>query len=207
MNFEFIDILLGVGSLTMKSLLLLLPTPEMTNGDVNSKRNIEMIMSKHPEYKNNIDVNDMIKFIFNDNFKQETYYDQNNITYLYEIKILKDTISEFYFKSLDDMKNNYKLVCDIHSRIGRYCLQLLRLRSVVEPEFNISVNPHRQTQIDYLVVKSYWLNDEGKKVRKFTKSLGRLDEFEGGRTGKKATETGRVKIQEVMFSHYKEIYM
>ena len=207
MNLELFDIVLA-GSVTMKSLLLLLAVPEtVAVENKNSNKNIENVMAKHPEYKDNIDVNDMMKFIFNDNFKQETYLDQNNITYLYELKILKDTFSEYYFKSLDEIKGNHRFVCDVHSRIGRLGLQLMRLRSIIEPQFNISINPHNQTKIDYLVVKSYWLNDEGKKVRKFTKSIGRLDEIKDGRTSKEASELGRVKIQEVMFGHYKEIYV
>lgn len=205
MNFDCFEILL-TGTVTLKSLLLLLAVPEELNRDLNSKKNIDSILSKYPEYKNNIDVNDMLNFIYVDNFKEDTYLNQNNITYLYELKLLKDTISAFYFKSLEELKGNHNLVCDVHSKIGRYGLQLMRLRKIIEPDFNISINPHKQTKINYLVIKGFWLNDSGKKERMFTKSLGRLDEFPGGRTGKKSLDEGKIKIQEVMFNKYKELY-
>lgn len=207
MNFEFFDILVA-GSTTLTSLLLLLAVPEVLLEDANTKRNIENMLSKHPEYSNDIDVIQMIKFIYNDGFEPEIYLDQNNITYLYELKLLKETFIEYYFKSLEEVKTNQKYVCDVHKHIGNYSLQLLRLRSVIKPEFNISLNPHKQTGNEYLVVKSYWLDDSGKKIRKFTKSIGRREEFPGDiRKNMKAKAVALEKIKEVMFLHYKEIYM
>jgi len=206
MNFELLDILVA-GSMTMKSLILLLPTHTLSDNDVNAKLNIDKIMAKHPNYLKNHEINNLVNFIFIDNFKTDPHLNPNNLDYLFELKVVKETFSAYCFKSLDEIKENHQFVSDVYSRIGAYVIQLLRIRSIVDPEYKISVNSHNVSNYDYLIVKSYWINDEGKKERKFSKLIGRSDEFPGGKMGEKAQEVGLTKIQEVMFAHYKEIYV
>jgi len=203
---EHFDILL-TGVVSLKSLLLLLLVPAKTAVENrNTKMLIDNVMSKYPNYKNNPDVADMIHFIYNDGFKDETYINQSNISYLFDLKMLKDTFTAFYFKSLDEVKDDYEKVCDLHSRIGRFGLQISRLRMVIEPEVTISNNVHSVSKNEYLIGKSYWLNEEGKKIRKFTKLIGRLDEYPGGRTSEKAITDATLKLQEVMYQYYNETY-
>lgn len=206
MNFELIDILIN-GAVLTKSLLLLLATPEIILEDNNAKKNIDLIFAKHPKYKDDSQIKAIVEFIYTDNFNQETYLDQNNISYLYELKILKDTFIGYLFKSLGELKDTHAIAGDVYSKIGQYALQLLRLRKVIEPDFNISLNPNKVTGIVYLVAKGFWLDDEGQKKRMFTKSIGRLDEMDGGRTGEAAKQAAKTGIQEVIFQKYKEIYI
>src|SRR5690606_34766163 len=97
-------------------------------------------------------------------------------------------------------------VRDVHLRISEYMLQLMRLRIVIDPDFKLSRNKHPQTGITYLAVKAYWINDEGKKERKFTKSIGREDSYKDGINDKEAEKDGLNLIQPVLYDYYREIY-
>jgi hypothetical protein len=152
---------------------------------------------------------EFIQFIADDKFNEETYKRADNWTYLAALSKLKETFVKFYFKNLDDLKTeliDMKGVNDVYNRIGQYIIQLMRLRKVIEPEVQISKNVHPRTDINYLAIKAYWIDDNGKKVRKFTKSLGRAENYPQGIEDKQALTDGIKLIQPVLFENYKELY-
>lgn len=133
----------------------------------------------------------------------------DNWGYLATLKSLKEKVVKFYFTSLEDLKNEkgeFTDVRDVQLRISEYMLQLMRLRMVIKPDFSLSKNKHPQTGITYLAVKAYWLDEEGKKVRKFAKSMGREESYKDGIDGEQAWEEGLKVIQPVIYDYYKEIY-
>ena len=152
---------------------------------------------------------EFIQFIADDKFKVETVNRLNNMFYLGKLDALKEEFVKFYFKNLENLrKENLYItkVNDVYNRIGQYILQLMRLRLVIEPEVQISKNVHPRTEIHYLAIKAYWIDDNGRKVRKFTKSLGRAENYPQGIEDKKALTDGIKLIQPVLFENYKEIY-
>jgi len=153
--------------------------------------------------------NEFIQFIADDKFNKETYVKGTNWTYLSTLSKLKETFVKFYFKSLDDIRKEHidmMRVNDVYNRIGQYIIQLMRLRLVIEPEVQISNNVHPRTDINYLAIKAYWIDDNGKKVRKFTKSLGRVENYPQGIEDKQALTDGLKLIQPVLFENYQELY-
>lgn len=54
-------------------------------------------------------------------------------------------------------------------------LQILRLRLIIKPEIQKSIQTHTITNYKYLVMKIMWLDDKMKKNVKFSISLGRVD--------------------------------
>jgi hypothetical protein len=50
------------------------------------------------------------------------------------------------------------------------------------------------------------MNEDGKKVRKFNKSLGRLDSYVKGKKDPAAIEEGFKKLQVVMLEEYQSKY-
>lgn len=54
-------------------------------------------------------------------------------------------------------------------------LQILRLRMIIKPEIQKSIQTHTITNHKYLVMKIMWLDDKMKKNVKFSISLGRVD--------------------------------
>jgi len=150
---------------------------------------------------------DIIMWTLHDGFNESTETKRRNQVYIVQLKKLKQTFIDFYLSTLTtESEPNTKYNCDIHSRISNYMVQIMRLRMVVEPEIQLTVNVHKKTQIIYLTVKGFWLNDEGIKDRRFIKSLGRVDSYELGKDDPRAIEEGEARIQELVYDEYLNNY-
>lgn len=206
---ELIDLIIG-GAGVVKGLLLLLGLgydEKVMKEDI--KRYYEDFMKMKGVPSTNGKVDELIAFVVDDNFKDGTHQKSQNWGYLFDLKNLKETIVKFYFTSLEELQKGegvFTDVRDVYLRINEYMLQLMRLRIVIDPDYKLSRNKHPQTGITYLAIKAYWIDDEGKKVRKFTKSIGREDQYKDGIDDKKAEEDGLKLIQPVLYDFYKEIY-
>ena len=84
--------------------------------------------------------------------------------------------------------------------------QIMKLRLIIEPSIQIATNVHTQSKITYLVAKSFWYDINGIKIRKFTKSLGRAEDYKQGVNDIDAKREAEIKIKEVMIQTYKEEY-
>jgi hypothetical protein len=154
-------------------------------------------------------IKEIIRFIAEDKFGEEVYKNSLNWAYLSNLKTLKETFVKFYFRKLRDLENlnpGLEGVSDIDEMISKYIIQLMRLRLVIDPEVHISKNVHPRTNHHYLAIKAYWIDDNGKKVRKFTKSVGRAESYPGGIEDKQALADGIKLIQPVLFKNYQKIY-
>ncbi len=206
---ELIDLIIG-GAGVVKGLLLLLGLgydEKVMKEDI--KRYYEDFMKMKGVPSTNGKVDEFIAFVVDDNFKAGTHQRTQNWGYLFDLKNLKETIVKFYFASLDELQKGereFTDVRDVYLRINEYMHQLMRLRIVIDPDYKLSRNKHPQTGITYLAIKAYWLDDDGKKVRKFTKSIGREEQYKDGIDDKKAEEDGLKLIQPVLYDYYKEIY-
>ncbi|BBE17589.1 hypothetical protein AQPE_1745 [Aquipluma nitroreducens] len=205
---ELVDLIIG-GTGVVKGLLLLLGLgydEKIMKEEI--KRYYEDFMKMKSTPADN-KVDELIAFVVDDNFKPGTHQRGQNWGYLFALKNLKESIVKFYFTSLEEIqkgKGEFTDVRDVYLRISEYMLQLMRLRIVIDPDYKLSRNKHPQTGITYLAIKAYWIDDEGKKVRKFTKSIGREDHYKDGIDDKKAAEDGLKLIQPVLYDYYKEIY-
>ena len=74
-----------------------------------------------------------------------------------------------------------KLVEPTYKELNKYfddrLLQILRLRLIIRPEIQKSIQTHTITNHKYLVMKIIWLDDKMKKIVKFSLSLGRVDQI------------------------------
>ena len=206
----------GSGTINALLLLLLLVDPASTaliEGQVNE------YMSKFKgRLKNKKEVKEMLTWILDDKFKEETYKMNmkihNTDVYINELGKLKENMINFYFRNLQELQledSNITMSCDIHSTMGIYVLQLMRLRMVIEPEINLLTNPHLTNSATgertlYLTAKAFWMGDDGKKVRKFTKSLGLMSEYDGKREGIKAKEESVRRLQPMLWDEYRATY-
>jgi len=203
---EATSIIAGIG--VIHSLLLLLTIPIEENMSVEAKKEYDDLMKLKSNHSNSQRTKDLIQFVADDKFS-DGVLKIHNIIYMPILRKLKETFVKFYFKRLEeiDSKNmDLEIVADIDSKISNYLLQLMRLRLVIQPEIQISTNVHPRTEIHYLAVKAYWIDDEGKKVRKFTKSLGRAENYPGGIEDKKALKDALTLIQPVLYDTYKSLY-
>ena len=172
-------------------------------------KQVDDIMKKYSFTKNQKEVRAMVTWVVNEEFTLDTIKRKIGSIGNEKLGDLKDEFLDFYLGYLSDVSSispEFERNCDIQIRIEKYILQIMRLRMVIEPEIQIAMNKHTQTNHEYIAVKSFWLNDEGVKVRKFTKSLGRVEDYEKGLKDPKVREEGIVKIQEIMYETYLEEY-
>lgn len=206
MNFvEFI--LGGLGGMAVtKSLLLLLIDPATIVTNV-MKNKIDAILEENGPVKDSSDVRHMLTWILEDKFDYNVYADDEVSSLLTELDVLKNQIIKFYLSNLGEMKDTSIVKsCDIHTKLSQFSLQLMRLRMVIEPDVQLSINRHPETNIVYIASKGFWLNDDGAKVRKFTKNIGRAEDFSKGIKDTKAMRIGVSKLRSVMLEKYREAY-
>lgn len=174
-----------------------------------NEQEITSFLEGFPQIKYPAAVKTKVLSILHDGFPNEVITRASNREYLSELKKLKKLYLDFYLSTMDLNKTmfpEYVHNCDVNERLNQFELQLERLRMIINPEIQMTVNPHKQTKIIYLTVKGFWLNDAGKKERKFSKSVGRADEYEKGKDDPKAILEATLKIQEVLFQEYKRLY-
>lgn len=200
-------ILAGTGVIQSLLLLLFQPTDENMNETVT--KDYENFMKLKEDSSSTQRTRELIRFIADDSFGEDIYKDSDNWTYLAELKRIKETFVRFYFSKLLEIESSYKdldIVADVDNRIGQFVIQLMRLRLVIQPDVQISKNVHPRTNIKYLAIKAYWIDDNGKKIRKFTKSIGRAENYLQGINDERALFDGIKLIQPVLFDNYKELY-
>lgn len=213
---NFFDITLA-GTETFNALLLLLLAVAPTSDEFIEAQVMSYINKVNRKFKHSKEVTEMVRWIVSDNFQKETYnfISKNRYTQVYmdELQSLKDRIIDFYFKKLEEFEsdNDFQMSCDIHTTIGQYVIRLMRLRMVIEPEVNIVTNPKLVNittgeKTLYLTAKGFWIGDDGKKFRKFTKSIGRMSDYPGAREGKAAMEESIKRLQSMMWDEYRVTY-
>lgn len=197
----------GIGAVQSFFLLLLIPTEDNMNETV--KKDFDDFMKLKGEGAITPRIRELIRFIADDGFDEVDFKKSRNWAYLSELKKLKEDFVKFYFYSLEEMSKNHQEidhVSDVDNRVAEYIIQLLRLRKVIQPEVQVSLNTHSRTNLKYLSIKAYWIDDSGRKVRKYTKSIGRAKNYPDGIEDKQALEDGITLIQPVLYEKYKEIY-
>ncbi len=173
------------------------------------KEEMDMLLNDIPELVNPKEAKELIYEILNDGFKEETKSKGRNLPLISQLNILKAKAIDFYLQSFKDNERRHpelKYNCDVHTKIGEYLVQLVRYRMVIEPEIQLTTNVHRITKITYLTVKGFWFNDYGIKERKFSRSLGRADEYPLGKDDDKAIEDATIKMQSILMDEYLKHY-
>lgn len=199
-------ILAGSGAIHGLLLLLFQPTEETMNETV--QKEYEGFMKLREGKSTSHRTKEIIQFIADDKFEEGVYKDSLNWSYLSTLKNLKEEFVSFYFRKLSDLENenlDMDNVADLDARISEYVIQLMRLRLVIQPNVKISKNVHPRTGHSYLAVKAYWIDESGKKVRKFTKSIGRSENYQGIKD-QQALADGINLVQPVLFENYQELY-
>ena len=203
---EFNLILAGSGVIHGLLLLLFQPTEETMNETV--QKEYDGFMKLREGKTTSHRTKEIIQFIADDKFDEGVYKDSLNWTYLSTLKSLKEEFVTFYFMKLKDLENenlDLNSIADLDARISEYVIQLMRLRLVIQPDVKISKNVHPRTDYNYLSIKAYWIDDSGKRIRKFTKSIGRSENYQGIKDQQALTD-GIKLVQPVLYDKYQELY-
>jgi hypothetical protein len=68
-------------------------------------------------------------------------------------------------------------ILSINHFIDLKVIQALKLKMVIKPEFLINTHTHNVTKHQYAILRVLWLDNNLKKIRKYSTSLGNLDTF------------------------------
>jgi hypothetical protein len=199
----------GTGvTIVVKSLLLLLVKPEDLIDDKYVKEMIDKYSCDVKDETVYQHIRSFISFLYDDKFDSSIFSNIEARLLFSELENLRQKILTLYAEDVNVIAKSleYSKVYDIYAKLESMILQLMRLRMVIQPEFQFSKNVHPKTQIAYMAAKGFWLEDDGKRVRCITKSLGRMDDYKNGKNDPKATEKARERLREALYEKYKEIY-
>lgn len=185
-----------------QSILLLLVA--VTNNKLN-KEMTDNFFKENPKLKNIPPIQSVIEFICEDKFKDETYDDITNINHWNMLVALKKEMVEYYTHNVCESNKGGQFY-EFHTKFYQMSLKLKRLRLVIQPEFHVIKNVHPVSKIPYLSVRGFWLDDNDKKVKLFTKSLGREDSFVDGKNDIEMLKEAARQIQQLSFAKYQEEY-
>ena len=147
---DFTQVLMGTG--VLHGLLLLLPLNLMSDDDLSEflgDDGFTYDIEKHGEKKFVFNELDRVKAKFREVMSTETTLEDKNGKKLSFISIMK---------FIDAMK-----------------IQINKLRLIIDHEYSYGDNTHKPTNTKYVVARTYWIDNKGKKYRKFTKTMGPAD--------------------------------
>ncbi|MCH7410172.1 hypothetical protein MM239_12260 [Belliella sp. DSM 111904] len=192
----------------IECLLLLLSAGD--NGKINWSNNlIKDYMLQFMELKEKSEATEFINLVLENDIEKEVMEDKS-LTHLHiRLEKLKKKLLKIYFTSVKKEKeflDEYEYVGDFNSLISKHFLQMKRLQLVIQPDLQIATSVHSKSKITYLTARGFWLNQRGERERKYVKSLGRLDEFEGGKKDPQVLKLGIEKIREESLKEYNQQY-
>jgi len=195
-----LDAVNGCSVEVQEALILLLLSNEESN-----KGMTKQFFEENPKLKGIPQVQSVVEFICEDNFKENVPCDNTNIHIWTKLVELKQEMIDYYIHNVCE-SNEGGQFHEFHTKFLQMSLQLKRLRLVIQPEFHVIKNVHPVSKIPYLSVRGFWLDDNDKKVKVFTKSLGREDSFEGVKNDSNMLKDAAIQIQNLSYSKYQEIY-
>lgn len=184
---EFIDVeIIGV----VKSILLLLP----------------MSLLPDPDLK---------KWLEDDGYDEKLEKDGSKKYLVHELKKLKNRlINDAHDKSiLKDKDGNNLNPIEIYNLLEGHKNRIKKIRLMISFDVNIAINTHKPSGKQYVVARTYWIDKNGNKVKKFSKNIGTAEDFwpNGNIPKDKALpkhilETTRKELEKMMWDQYREEY-
>ena len=198
----------GVQLASMHMLLLLLllrVRPEEIQED------IESIMNEFSGIVDQKNIRRNIEWIVDDKISEEVINNPRNRKYAFKLLEVKNEFIAFYNSLINEVKNkaehkDINKVCDMIARYDSYTLHISRLRMLINPKIQITINVHKITRITYLTLKGFWLNDDGKEVRIHSSSMGRSEQYKNGKEDEQAKIDGIVRFQQKLIDQYENLY-
>jgi hypothetical protein len=192
----------GCDLMYKEALLALIITK--TNNEIN-KGMTNKFFEEFPNLKSMPPVQSVVEFIYEDKFKDSVYVSKSNSNYWFNLATLKQGMLDYYTHNVCELNKGGKFY-EFHTKFYQMSLKLKRLRLVIQPEFHVIKNVHPVSKIPYLSARGFWLDDNDKKVKLFTKSLGREDSFVDGKNDSEMLKEAAKQIQQLSFAKYQEEY-
>jgi hypothetical protein len=86
-------------------------------------------------------------------------------------------------------------------------IQIEKVRLMIDHEISYGTNLHIPTGVRYVVFRAYWINNQGKKFRKFAKNIGAEDKvLVNGKVPDFKRDEVEKEIDRMMWEEYKSEY-
>jgi hypothetical protein len=147
--------------------------------------------------------------LLNDGFKPQTLRDGSKKGLLLELEQLKskfrnDLNDANHIK--DDMGNPMTPL-KTTELIAAAMVQIDKLRLVIQHDVSIVKNLHKPSGVNYVVARAYWIDDRGKKYRKFAKNIGSDEKvMVNGKVPTWRLDEIEIEISKMMMKQYREEY-
>jgi hypothetical protein len=149
------------------------------------------------------------EWLNNDGFKYnpEQYGDKKFL--FTELEKLKKDFRQLINKDESIVDANGKNVpaITIFNWIQLKKIQIEKVRLMINHEISFGTNLHTPTGVRYVVFRAYWINNEGKKFRKFAKNIGAEDKvLLNGKVPTHKLNEVEMEIDRMMWEQYKSEY-
>jgi hypothetical protein len=148
---------------------------------------------------------DLEKWLSNDGFKKGAENDASKKYLFDELKRLKDKLRYdlMYEKPVNPKTGEYLNLLEIYKQVEGRKIQIDKVRLMIENKIIQAEHIHQPTKVIYVVFRAYWINNNGKKERKFSKSIGAKDKVV---INDKVKEHAAKELELMMWEQYKLDY-
>jgi len=87
-----------------------------------------------------------------------------------------------------------------NSYIDKKLLQIAKIRMVIIPEFLVNTTIHTISNHEYAVLRALWLDNDFRKIKKFSISLGNTERLEMGNIIRNRSGKKRIDSPELIFA-------
>lgn len=148
---------------------------------------------------------DMEKWLSEDGFKNG---EENNPSkkYLFdELNRLKDKLRYdlMYEKPINHKTGEYLNLLEIYKQVEGRKIQIDKVRLIIKNKIIETEHIHKPTNVIYVGFRAYWINKNGKKERKFSKSIGAKDKIV---INDRVKENAAKELELMMWEQYKLDY-
>ena len=150
---------------------------------------------------------DTDKFLNEDNFKEGVENDGRKKFLLNELEKVKNHIrTNIAVKEplMDDF-GNFLSPMEIHRLVESYRLKINKLRLMINYELMLAHNTYLRSNIVYVAARGLWLDNSGKKFKKFSKNIGTIDTVydKNGKIHESLKRESENEIIQMMWETYK----
>jgi hypothetical protein len=155
----------------------------------------------------NLTDEDTDKFLNEDNFKEGVENDGRKKFLLNELEKVKNHIrTNIAVKEpLRDDFGNFLSPMEIHRLVESYRLKINKLRLMINYELMLAHNTYLRSNIVYVAARGLWLDNSGKKFKKFSKNIGTIDTVydKNGKIHESLKRESENEIIQMMWETYK----
>lgn len=155
----------------------------------------------------NLTDEDTDKFLNEDNFKEGVENDGRKRFLLNELEKVKNHIrfNIAVKEPLRDDFGNFLSPMEIHRLVESYRLKINKLRLMINYELMLAHNTYLRSNIVYVAARGLWLDNSGKKFKKFSKNIGTIDTVydKNGKIHESLKRESENEIIQMMWETYK----